>query len=185
MATLLIDSVGDRRCDAKCHNATESGCDCVCEGRYHGASTAGAREAIRRDLAAGLFTRSGELGHIAPCLTAAAVQPSLFDRAGLVVGSPADESGRIAATRAARDDYEIQDPEYTLSDAADFAGAVLHWFGVKDGDMAFGALVVEQLRRVAEFVHTQPCRCPADVVETGEVCGRCRALCRVADQPEM
>jgi hypothetical protein len=25
------------RCDAKCHNATEPHCDCMCGGRYHGA----------------------------------------------------------------------------------------------------------------------------------------------------
>lgn len=186
MATLLIDSAGDRRCDAKCHQAAEPGCDCVCEGRYHGRTTAGAREAIRRDLAAGLF--AGELAHIARCLTDEAAHPTLFDPAGhrvfAPVGSPADHTARYRMTRSVRDDFEAQDLEVVLAEGSDIAGAVVHWFGCRDGDAAFGALVVEQLQRVAEFVHAQPCTCSAAVVEDGDVCGRCRALCRVADQPE-
>jgi hypothetical protein len=32
------NSEGEKgRCDAKCHNATEPHCDCMCGGRYHGA----------------------------------------------------------------------------------------------------------------------------------------------------
>ena len=186
MATLLIDSAGDRRCDAKCHQAAEAGCDCVCEGRYHGRTTAGAREAIRRDLAAGLF--GGELAHIAPCLTTEALHLTLFEPTGHTVdppvGSPADQSARARMTAMVREDFEGQDHEVLLSEASDITGAVVHWFGCKDGDAAFGSLVVDQLYRVAEFVHAEPCRCPPYVVETGEVCGRCRALCRVADQPE-
>ncbi len=35
-----------RRCDAKCHMATEPACDCICGGRYHGKGrTPGALEA--------------------------------------------------------------------------------------------------------------------------------------------
>ncbi len=35
MATIL--SWGDQsRCDARCHNAEEPECDCMCEGRFHG-----------------------------------------------------------------------------------------------------------------------------------------------------
>lgn len=33
---LVGNSEGERRCDAKCHNAKEPGCDCICGGRYHG-----------------------------------------------------------------------------------------------------------------------------------------------------
>ena len=40
MATVMRwgNSEGEKgRCDAKCHNATEPECDCMCGGRYHGA----------------------------------------------------------------------------------------------------------------------------------------------------
>lgn len=39
MATLLTvgNSEGERRCDAKCYDATEPHCDCVCGGKNHGA----------------------------------------------------------------------------------------------------------------------------------------------------
>lgn len=40
MATVMRwgNSEGEQgRCDAKCHNATEPHCDCMCGGRYHGA----------------------------------------------------------------------------------------------------------------------------------------------------
>jgi hypothetical protein len=80
MATLLIvgNSEGSRRCDAKCHDAGESECDCVCGGRYHGRGTAGARELIQRDIAGGRF--GAELAHIAQHLTFEALQEDLFER---------------------------------------------------------------------------------------------------------
>ncbi len=31
------------RCDAKCHNATQPRCTCICGGRYHGIGAAAAR----------------------------------------------------------------------------------------------------------------------------------------------
>jgi len=36
--TLIVvgNSDGQRRCDARCHNASEAKCDCVCGGRNHG-----------------------------------------------------------------------------------------------------------------------------------------------------
>jgi hypothetical protein len=38
MATLITygNSEGTRRCDARCHDATEPNCDCICGGRNHG-----------------------------------------------------------------------------------------------------------------------------------------------------
>jgi hypothetical protein len=38
MATLMVmgNSEGERRCDARCYNATESDCDCICGGMNHG-----------------------------------------------------------------------------------------------------------------------------------------------------
>jgi hypothetical protein len=38
VATILTvgNSEGSRSCTAKCHNATEPDCDCVCGGAYHG-----------------------------------------------------------------------------------------------------------------------------------------------------
>ncbi len=35
------------RCDAKCHDAQEPACDCVCHGRYHGKKT-GSRELVEQ-----------------------------------------------------------------------------------------------------------------------------------------
>lgn len=54
MATILTvgNSDGERRCDAKCHNATEPDCDCVCGGRYHGAG-AQAQQRMTDDVLAG------------------------------------------------------------------------------------------------------------------------------------
>ena len=100
------------------------------------------------------------------------------------VGSPEDDSARVRSVAMVRLDFEGQDHEVLVSEASDIAGSVVHWFGCQDGDAAFGWLVVEQLYRVAEYVHSQPCTCPPDVVENGEVCGRCRALCLVADQAD-
>lgn len=38
MATILSvgNSEGERRCDAKCHEATGPQCDCICGGAHHG-----------------------------------------------------------------------------------------------------------------------------------------------------
>lgn len=44
MATLMSwhNSDGCKgRCDAKCHNATQPECDCMCGGAYHGAGRDG------------------------------------------------------------------------------------------------------------------------------------------------
>lgn len=52
------NSEGTRRCDARCHQATEPDCDCICGGRYHGCgSTDLARQRLADDLDA------GRLGH--------------------------------------------------------------------------------------------------------------------------
>lgn len=45
------NSDGQRRCDAKCHNATHPECDCVCGGYLHGAVTNGTMEEKMSDLA--------------------------------------------------------------------------------------------------------------------------------------
>ncbi|HEV8653151.1 MAG TPA: hypothetical protein VG276_28095 [Actinomycetes bacterium] len=57
MVTLLSvgNSEGERRCDARCHQATEPDCDCVCGGRYHGKGLAQAREQMSQDLQNGRF----------------------------------------------------------------------------------------------------------------------------------
>lgn len=38
MATIMSysSSDGTRRCDARCHQATQPECECICGGRYHG-----------------------------------------------------------------------------------------------------------------------------------------------------
>jgi len=43
MATVFTvgNGEGDRRCDARCHEATQPECDCVCGGRFHGAAVNG------------------------------------------------------------------------------------------------------------------------------------------------
>lgn len=44
MPTLMQWSNSDGilgRCDAKCHDAAEPACDCMCGGRYHGAARQG------------------------------------------------------------------------------------------------------------------------------------------------
>jgi len=47
MATIL--RVGaKRRCDARCHGAKQSGCNCICGGRYHGALLQGPGELNKR-----------------------------------------------------------------------------------------------------------------------------------------
>jgi hypothetical protein len=40
MATVMISKDGKGRCDATCHEANSLVCRCVCEGRYHGRSSA-------------------------------------------------------------------------------------------------------------------------------------------------
>lgn len=49
MTTLLIvgNSEGERRCDAKCYNATAPECDCCCGGKNHGAGKAKAMSNVR------------------------------------------------------------------------------------------------------------------------------------------
>lgn len=78
MTTLLIvgNSEGSRRCDAKCHEATEPDCDCVCGGRYHGRGTQTARELIRADLLAGRFGAGA--ADLAAQLTPEVLQHALF-----------------------------------------------------------------------------------------------------------
>jgi hypothetical protein len=53
MAALISKHIGKglvRRCDGACHFATQSVCNCVCGGRYHGlGSTAKAAAAIAAD----------------------------------------------------------------------------------------------------------------------------------------
>jgi len=78
MATVLTvgNSEGSRRCDAKCHEATEPDCDCVCAGRYHGKGGQGAMDLIHEDVREGRF--GAELAHLANQLTAEALQDTLF-----------------------------------------------------------------------------------------------------------
>lgn len=78
MTTLLIvgNSEGSRRCDAKCHDATEPDCDCVCGGRYHGRGSEGALHRIHADVTEGRF--GAELAHLAEQLTPEAAQQPLF-----------------------------------------------------------------------------------------------------------
>ncbi len=78
MVTLLTvgNSESSRRCDAKCHEATEPNCDCVCGGRYHGRGTQRARELIHADVDEGRY--GAEFAHLAHQLTAEARQVPLF-----------------------------------------------------------------------------------------------------------
>lgn len=78
MATLLIvgNSEGSLRCDAKCHEAEQSECDCCCGGRYHGLGSQAAFDLIQQDVQEGRYGR--ELAHIARYLTEEATQQSLF-----------------------------------------------------------------------------------------------------------
>jgi hypothetical protein len=78
MATVLIihNSDGSRRCDAKCHDATEPECDCICGGRYHGKTSEGAMNLIHEDVQSGRF--GAELAHVAHQLTTQTLQNTLF-----------------------------------------------------------------------------------------------------------
>lgn len=42
MTTLM--QIEDARCDARCYNAKEESCHCICGGRNHGKGIANARE---------------------------------------------------------------------------------------------------------------------------------------------
>lgn len=81
MTTLLTvgDSEGERRCDAKCHDATEPHCRCVCQGRFHGRGHQAAVEQLTGDLL------SGRMGESAARVTREAIaqttQKSLFRKA--------------------------------------------------------------------------------------------------------
>ena len=46
MATVI--KVGNGRCDARCHEAKQPDCDCICGGRYHGALLKGPEELEKR-----------------------------------------------------------------------------------------------------------------------------------------
>lgn len=48
------------RCDAKCHDAREPDCDCICGGRLHGVGSSAAIAVNTRDLLLEL-ERAGEL----------------------------------------------------------------------------------------------------------------------------
>lgn len=49
-------SEGERRCDAKCHDATAGDCDCICGGRYHGVGKQ-VLDLVRADIEAGVVGR--------------------------------------------------------------------------------------------------------------------------------
>lgn len=59
MATVYScgNSDGERRCDAKCHNAIHPECDCVCGGYFHGAATNGTMADKVQDLAEALASK--------------------------------------------------------------------------------------------------------------------------------
>jgi hypothetical protein len=60
----LGNSDGIRRCDARCYEATEPDCDCICGGRYRGQGLDAARERLHQDLLAGRL--GPELAAVAP-----------------------------------------------------------------------------------------------------------------------
>ena len=58
MTTVLSvgNSEGERRCDARCHDAGPfTDCDCVCGGRYHGAGQTQVLERVQADIVEGVF----------------------------------------------------------------------------------------------------------------------------------
>ncbi len=58
MTTVLSvgNSEGERRCDARCHDAgLFTDCDCVCGGRYHGAGRSQVLDRVQHDVAEGVF----------------------------------------------------------------------------------------------------------------------------------
>ena len=66
MTALIAAYTGDGcvgRCDAKCYNAWEPECDCICQGRNHGA---GKQQAIdnTRELAESWLEHAGAAGQV-------------------------------------------------------------------------------------------------------------------------
>lgn len=57
MTTVLSvgNSEGERRCDARCHDARFPGCDCVCGGKYHGAGASNVVQRVGQDVLEGVF----------------------------------------------------------------------------------------------------------------------------------
>ena len=53
MSTLILIE-GARRCDATCTHAKHEKCDCVCEGRYHGAGDKAAAM-LQKDVESGFY----------------------------------------------------------------------------------------------------------------------------------
>jgi hypothetical protein len=100
------------------------------------------------------------------------------------VGSPAVIAARAREVRLARGDVEAQDWDVVVGELAELFGTIMHYFGVRDGDAAFGWLAVEQLARIAEYVYGQPCTCAPEAAVSGDACGRCQALNLVADRSE-
>lgn len=100
------------------------------------------------------------------------------------IGSPQDIAARVREVRLARADVEAQDRDVVVDELAEVFGTVMHYFGVRDGDASYGWLVVEQLARIAEYVHGQPCTCAPEAAAYGDACGRCQALNLVADKSE-
>ena len=77
MATLITvgNSEGERRCDAKCYDASGPDCDCVCGGMNHGKGEAGAMANTTRyaeKILADYKAKTGEDAVILP------QQPGLF-----------------------------------------------------------------------------------------------------------
>ena len=57
MTTVLSvgNSEGERRCDARCHDAAKGECGCVCGGRYHGAGRTAVLARVQQDVLGGVF----------------------------------------------------------------------------------------------------------------------------------
>lgn len=57
MTTVLSvgNSAGERRCDARCHEAHEEACECVCGGWYHGAGRDRVLDHVAEDILGGAF----------------------------------------------------------------------------------------------------------------------------------
>jgi hypothetical protein len=49
------NSEGERRCDARCHDAGKTECDCVCGGRYHGKGRRQVLDQVQDDVVDGVF----------------------------------------------------------------------------------------------------------------------------------
>lgn len=56
MTSILVlgNSEGTKRCDAKCHYARDTKCDCICGGRYHGQRQQ-AQQRLQNDLLDGVL----------------------------------------------------------------------------------------------------------------------------------